>query len=243
MKLGCNLTPKTRLARVPQLLDYLELPLIADSCDYAQRMVEPWGMLGNDKYGCCVFSAFAHDIQAKSVNAQGAARKVTTEQVLGWYSAVTGFDPSDPSTDNGTVPLDALQHLYRKGEIVAYGRVDIENDAHVAAAIELFGSLYSAWDLPLAWQGAGIWDIGPSTRGDWAPGSWGGHMTNQVSYSPVMNMTTITWGAEVTTTSAARQRYCSEAYVLITPEWFDDKGSTIQGFDLAGLKARLALVV
>lgn len=244
-KLGCIKTPAHRLAKVPFLADHLaisSLPLLADSVDYAQDMTEPWGMLANDQYGDCVFASLAHFKQAASVNATGKARKFTDSEVLRWYSEATGFDPDDPSTDNGANPIEALQYFMRIGEVVAYGRVDPTNDAHVAACIQLFGGLWSAWDLPEAWQNAETWDVGPNLRGQWAVGSWGGHAVNQVGHDAKCNTPTVTWGSVVPTTAAARHVYCSEAYALITQEWLDTRGKTIQGFDLEGLKARLKLV-
>jgi hypothetical protein len=245
VQLGRVATPAHRLATVPFLADHLALPntLIADSVDYAKRMTDPWGMLGNDQYGCCVFAARAHHAQCASVNSRGKPRAITSAQVLAWYAAQTGFDPSDPSTDNGAIPLDALKYFVQIGEIVAYAKVDPKNDAHVAAAIELFGGLYSGWDLPSAWQSETNWDVGPNTQGSWAPGSWGGHMVSQTGYDAHCNTPTVTWGELINVTAAARHVYCSEAYALITQEWLDAHGKTIQGFDLSGLKARLAEVL
>lgn len=244
-KLGRVATPQHRLATVPNLFDYLapqSSTLVADSTNYAARMVEPWGMMGNDEFGCCVFAARAHHAQCASVNATGKARVITTDQVLDWYAQQTGFDANDPSTDNGAIPLDALKWFVRTGELVAYAQVDPTNDANVAAAIELFGGLYSGWDLPLAWQGSSTWDVGPNTTGKWRPGSWGGHMTSQTGYDAKGNTPTVTWGELIDVTAAARHVYCSEAYCLITAEWLDARGKTIQGFDLDGLMTRLSEV-
>jgi hypothetical protein len=243
-QLGRIATPKHRLATVPRLADHMSLPttLIADSVDYAKRMTDPWGMLGNDRYGCCVIAAKNHFRQCASVNATGKAVVVTEAETLAEYGAITGFDPDDPSTDNGTVPLDALKYFLAKGEIIAYGRVDPTNDAHVAAAIELFGGLYTGWDLPAAWQSREVWDAGPNTSGAWTPGSWGGHMMSQTGYDAKCMTPTVTWGEIVNITAAARHVYCSEAYALITREWFDAHGKTIQGFDLASLQTQLTLV-
>ena len=245
MKLGRIATPQHRLATVPLLADHVALApsLVADTTDYAKRMTEPWGMLGNADYGCCVFAARAHYAQCASVNAKGKARVITTAQVLKWYAEQTGFDKNDPSTDNGAIPLDTLKYFVSIGEIVAFGRVDPTNDAHVAAAIELFGGLYTGWDLPLAWQDADDWDAGPNIRGDWAPNSWGGHMTSQTGYDAQCNTPTVTWGKLKRVTNAARHVYCSEAYALITQDWLDASGETLQNFDLEGLQTALATVI
>jgi hypothetical protein len=242
MRLGCNITPRERLATVPYLAAHCALPILADTCDFAKRMVEPWGMMANDQYGNCVFAGFGHLVQGQSVNARGVARTIPDATLLGWYGDVTGFDPKKPSTDNGTVPLDALKCLTRKGEIVAYGRVDPDNDAHVVAALQLFGGLYASYALPLAWQGQDTWGIGQDTRGNWEPYSWGGHMVNHVGHDRRCDLDTITWGRRVTVTNAARRTYCRELYAVITEDWLQANGASIQGFDLAGLIERLELV-
>lgn len=247
MKLGCNLTPKEQLRYVPLLSNYLKLPLIADSCDYQKRWVEAWGtpdwgMLGNDQVGDCVVAAKNHVLQAQAINATGVKLGFTAEETIAEYSRLGGYNPSDPSTDQGLVPLDALRAWLNDGTIIAFGRVDPTDDVHVAAAIELFGSLYSGWDLPIAWRHADVWGAGPDLTGIWTPGSWGGHMTNQVGYDSLLGMQTITWGTCIRTTRAARYHYCSEAYALITQEWLDSTGRTIQGFDIDGLRQRLTLL-
>lgn len=243
--LGLIKTPAHRLATVPHICDFVStstLPLLADAVDFGSTMTQPWGMLGNDDYGDCVIAAKNHFLQCVSANATGTPIAVTTAQTLAEYSSITGFDKDDPDTDNGTVPLDALKYFLAHGEIVAYGQVDPTNDAHVAAAIQLFGGLYSGWDLPIAWQTADIWDVGPNTSGNWKPGSWGGHMVNQVGHDGKCNTPTVTWGAIKQVTNAARHAYCTEAYALVTREWLKANGKTIQGFDLDALQAKLTLV-
>lgn len=241
MKLGRISTPDARLAAVPMLADHIPLPLLADAVDFGAAMQEPWGMLGNAHYGDCVFAAMAHLIQAASANAAGKPREFTDDEVLGWYHDVTGFDPDEPGTDNGAVPLDALKYFSRKGIILGYGRVDPRNAAHVAAAMQLFGGLYTGWDLPTAWQTAEVWDAGPSISGIWAPGSWGGHMMTQVGHDAEMTTPTVTWG-RVRDIRRGGWVYCAEAYAVITHEWVRQNGRTLQDFDLSGLLRRLASV-
>jgi len=243
-QLGRIATPKGRLATVPLLADHLNLgrTLVPDACDFASRMVEPWGVLGNDQYGDCVFAAMAHFKQCASVNAAGVTRKFTDAQVLNWYSRQTGFDPQKPETDNGAVPLDALKWFVSIGEVIAFARVDPANDADVAAAISLFGGLYTGWDLPLAWQSSDTWDVGPNLRGQWAPGSWGGHMVSQTGYDAQGNTPTVTWGDLIGVTNQARHVYCSEAYAVVTQELLDSRGESLRGFDIAGLLSRLGEV-
>jgi hypothetical protein len=218
------------------------LPLIADSCDYTQRMPSAGGTLGNDRYGCCGFAGFGHLKQSICANL-GIPCDVTESKVLDWYARCTGFDPNKPSTDNGVYLIDALNFFVREKLILGYSRVSPSSDPHTAAALELFGGIYSGWSLPVAWQTTESWDVGPNTRGDYAIGGWGGHCTSSHTFDETVNSRIVTWGEYVQTTARARPVYCDEQYALILPEWMDTTGRTIQGFDLATLKADLALVL
>jgi hypothetical protein len=245
MKLGRLPHSPARYATVPNIIDHVNaaaiMPMIADTGDYKKAMITPGGMLGNDKYGCCGFAGLGHYIQCVCANLNIPCN-ITDGTVLGWYGECTGFKPSDPSTDNGVVLMDALQYFMKKGLILGYGRVDETNPAHVAMAIELFGGVYTGWDLPLAWQSATIWSRGPNTTGIWAPGSWGGHCVTGHTYDTFTNSFVDTWNSWVKTMADARPAYCPEMYALILPQWLSAKGQTLQGFDMARLQASLALV-
>lgn len=245
MKLGRTPTPAHRYATVPHIFDFLEASdatapvLVGDTCDYRKRMPSPGGMLGNDRYGDCGFAGFGHYKQSVCANL-GIPCDVTEKLVLKWYSECTGFDSSRPSTDNGVVLLDALQYFLEKGLILGYGRVNGRDPSHVARALQLFGGLYTGWDLPIAWQNSETWGKGPSLSGEWEPGSWGGHCVSLHAHDAATNCTAVTWGDWKETEEEARPDYCPEVYALILPEWVAQR--SIQGFDLASLQTQLALV-
>lgn len=245
MKLGRIPTPAHRYAAVPSILDFVNESaaaapvLVGDACDYSKRMPSPGGALGNDRFGCCGFAGFGHYKQSVCSNL-GIPCDVTEKLVLGWYSECTGFDQSRPSTDNGVVLLGALQYFKDQGLILGYGRVDGNNPAHVTRAMQLFGGLYTGWDLPIAWQSSARWSKGPNLRGDWEPNSWGGHCVSVHRHDSATNLLIDTWGDWKDTDSDARPDYCPEVYALILPEWVAHR--SIQGFDLAKLQSQLTLV-
>lgn len=244
MKLGRLPCDPRRYASVPKLINYMadaHLPLIADACDYTQRMPDAGGALGNDQFGCCGFAGFGHLKQSICANL-GIVCDVTEAKVLDWYARCTGWREDDPATDQGVVLLDAIDFFMREKLILAYARVSPSSDPHVAAGLELFGGLYTGWSLPVAWQDRSYWNVGPNTKGDWKPGSWGGHCISLHSYDGGLNTKHDTWGDFGITTSLARPVYCDEAYVFILPEWMDTTGRTIQGLDLASLKSDLELL-
>jgi hypothetical protein len=239
-KLGVKRTPAHVLAKVPHVLDYVDLaatlPLVADTCSYTKRLPSGlWGMLGNDQYGDCVLVAIANGKNTQAANAGKPTTSYTTDQVLGWYSAVTGFKKSDPSTDNGTDPVEALDWAVKQGLVAAHGQVNLQDDSHVAAALYLFGGIQIALDFPEAWQSTSNWDVTSSAI-------VGGHMTVLSGYDATVNHDVETWAEIVRLTNRARKKYGQAGYVIITNEWLAANGKTIQGLDIAGLKAASALV-
>src|SRR4029077_17824696 len=58
-----------------------------------------WGTLGNDKYGDCVFAGADHETMLWNKVRGGHDVLIGAADALSDYSAVTGFDPKDPNTD------------------------------------------------------------------------------------------------------------------------------------------------
>src|ERR1700750_2435947 len=73
------------------------------------------GMLGNDRYGDCVEAANGHLVEQQTYIGQGSEVSVTTAQVLAEYSKITGFNPNDPNSDQGTIIQDGLNDLRKDG--------------------------------------------------------------------------------------------------------------------------------
>ena len=84
------------------------------------------------------------------------------------------------------------------------------------------------------------WDWTGSLTGPAAPGSWGGHAVDVVGYDDEA-MTIVTWGSLKQMTWSFFERYCDEAYSILSAD-FLAAGKAPNGFDLAALKADLALV-
>src|SRR5215472_1909267 len=57
------------------------------------------GMLGNDELGDCVPAGMGHVVEQDTRYATGTEQIVTTDQTVQLYSAVAGYVPGDPSTD------------------------------------------------------------------------------------------------------------------------------------------------
>src|SRR5215468_8854266 len=80
-----------------------------------------WGMLGNDQYGDCVWAGAAHETMLWNKEAARAV-SFSDKSVLSDYSAATGFDPNDPSTDQGTDMQAAASYRKKTGIRDAKGK-------------------------------------------------------------------------------------------------------------------------
>jgi len=162
------------------------------------------------------------------------------------YEAITGYRPSDPSTDRGAVELDVLRYWRKTGiggtKIEAFIALEPKNHLHVQAAVELFGGSYIGLALPVSAQQQAVWSVPPGgPTGTGAPGSWGGHAVVIEAYD-AHGLTCITWGQKKKMTWSFWDAYCDEAYALLSELWAGKKATAPSGFDLAALKADLKAV-
>jgi hypothetical protein len=140
----------------------------------------------------------------------------------------------------------------------------------IATAIWLFGGAYIGLELPITAQKQDVWDLPAELGPDDEPGSWGGHAVYVAAYdatdsrkaveskqqecggaaavSPVsglpsaVSLTCITWGKPKKMTLRWFEKYCSEAYALVSTDWLESSGIAPSGFDLAALEKDLAMV-
>lgn len=221
-------------------------PMVAD---WASKMTKPWGMMRNDRAGCCTCSAAGHMIQAWTVNAS-ALTTISDDAVIAAYSAVSGYDPRTGANDRGAVMLDVLNYWRKTGiggrKIAAYVKVNAKNHLQVMEAAYLFGGVYVGVALPLTAQdqiNAGKpWDVpAGGAKGRGAPGSWGGHAISEVIYSAA-GLEVVTWGKRQPMTWAFWDAYVDETYGVLSADWIGAAGQAPNGFDLAALTADLAAI-
>jgi hypothetical protein len=205
--------------------------------------VKTWGMLANDRFGDCVPVGALH--LAQNWTAYASTEFVPTEQqALDAYTALTGFKPDDPTTDRGTVMLDALNHWRHDGiaghQIMAYAACEPGNTEHVKDSIHLFAGTYVGMGLPRSAQRQQVWSVPPQGPvGDGAPGSWGGHCVPIIAYGP-RRLICITWGQLKPMTWRFFRTYCDEAYAVLSDDWMREDHTAPSGFGLAELQKDLA---
>jgi hypothetical protein len=244
-KLG-KLEPKAD-PRTLLLATYLPTPPVTpDAVGLHTRSILPWPMLGNDTVGDCTCAAALH--WEKCMLALGGHEPTFTRaQAIAAYSAITGYDPARPSTDQGAAELDVLKYWRNTGigghKIEAFADCALGNEDHVRSALWLFEGLYIGIALPITAQNQKVWDVVETSSHDADPGSWGGHAVNVVAYD-VESLIVVTWGQLQRMTWAFWHTYCDEAHAVLSAESLGPDGLAVAcGFDLGQLRADLNAVV
>jgi len=238
----------SRTLKLADFVNLSTLPSVPAAFDWSMREGQPFDypMLGNNRYGDCVFASACHQVISWT-GQTSVPQSIAESDALAAYADFAGFNPADPSTDNGANMLDVAKKWQTTPiagrKIAAFVAVDMKRPDLIAAACNLFGGLWTGWSLPTAWQGADEWTSGPSQSGQWAPGSWGGHAVHLCLISPAM-LGVKTWGQHMCVTPAAFAAYCEEAYALISVDtWLTLVGNRCpSGIDGPGLEAALSQV-
>jgi len=192
-----------------------------------------WGMLANDSIGDCVIAMMLHSIEEFHLDAQTEPPAFTDQDAISLYSAITGYNPNDPSSDQGTDETTAMNYWEQPGlrtngtthTIAATVAVDASNLDECRIAIDEFVTLQIGIALPNTAKGQTEWTVvgDPDTDPDSAPGSWGGHGIPYREYDGE-TFTCVTWGAELLLTVPFHQAYAQEAHVVVTDEMLNNQG-------------------
>lgn len=242
-KLG-KLAPR-RLMSTPAFGDFLpkaaQWPAVeARGWEYAVPPAQ-LEMLGNDQYGDCAAAGAMHFIQVETANS-GNPLHGTLQQTLDLYSAVTGFKPDDPSTDQGTVLLDLLSFWKKTGitvtdangravvhKILGWASLDLASVAQIRYASDLFGGTYLGIQCPQSAED-------DTTNWKYKPGSRvvGGHCINMTGQGKAGGHI-ISWGMNIPFDWEFMANYLDEGYCLVSENWVNKLGVSPSGMDLSGL--------
>jgi hypothetical protein len=232
-------TPHLKLARYaaalpppPAAIDYTKPALAALKNVYL-----------NDTYGDCVIAGGYH-IEAVATGGAGALFTASPAQIIADYSAIGGYVPGNPATDQGCDLQTAMNYWVQKGfrngtKLAGWLAVDPKNKVELQQALWLFENLYFGIELPDAWitpfpaADGFVWDNGP-------PDNQNGHCVAGVGYGAA-GVTIDTWGMFGTMTWSAIGSLASaaeggEVYVLLTPDMIAKATQKApNGFDWATL--------
>jgi hypothetical protein len=139
---------------------------------------------------------------------------------------------------------NVLDHFKSKGltiggkvhKIDGYVSVNNTNKLECQVAIDLFGVLVIAVNLPGGWESSDVWDVTNS-------GFVGGHCVTVCGYHE-QGLMISTWGKIVTMTWEAFMSpdYVVEAYPPLSPDWTSVAGMSPYGVKVDALTADLALL-
>jgi hypothetical protein len=218
------------------------VPPVPASVDWGGK-VQDWKMLANDSVGDCTCAGAGHADMLWTANAAAQTAHPTDDQILSAYSAITGYNPADPNTDQGANMLDVLKYWRSTGiagtTIQAFVSVDWMDPKEVAAAIYLFGCLYIGVNLPQSAEDA--FGAGQPWADTTDTNILGGHCVLLTGYDQG-TVKLVTWGKEITATLEWLKTYCEESYAILTPAWIEATGQAPSGFDMAQLDAKLAQI-
>ena len=221
------IAPKTCM----RFRDYQQLafPEPPASGDYRPKAASALAqMYGNDQLGDCVIAWMAHAIGVFTGNATGTPVIFDSADIIKEYGAIGGYDPNDPSTDQGCDENTALDYWVSTGFIAPEHRIsgfvsiDATNPKECAAAVWLFENLMfgvalpDEWTHPIATGSGFVWDVG----GDPDPDQ--NHCFGSASWDE-QGVGVETWGMDGKITYAAMAKYAvasagGQLFSVITPE-------------------------
>lgn len=205
-----------------------------------------WGMLGNDRYGDCVWAGGDHETMLwNAINGRQVA--FTADDALADYAAVTGFNPSTGTGDNGTDVHDALNYRRKTGlvdtaharhKIGAYVSLEPGDWQQLLEAVYAFDLVAIGFEFPSYAMG----EFNAEKPWTYRTGATieGGHYVPIVGRPHVSTVACVTWGRVQPMTRAFYHAYCDEAYGIVSTEALSAGGKTPEGLDLSALQAELA---
>ncbi len=222
-----------------------ELPPPPPARDWTGKLPLDIGMYRNDVLGDCTCASAAHLIQVWTSQAGMAPIWVSESDVVSAYSAIGGYDPTNPASDGGCVMLDVLNYWRKTGigdhRIGAYVKVDHSKIGHVQAAIDYFGAVYVGANLPLSARDTDYWLgtlPGVIPHGTQQAGSWGGHCMGAGGYDR-SGVSFLTWGKRQRADWLWWLEYVDECYAIVSTDWIGGNGLAPVGLDIAKLNAFL----
>lgn len=205
----------------------------------------PWQMLGNDNYGDCVFAGAAHETMLWNHEA-GRDTRFTDASVLSDYSAVTGFNPHDPNSDQGTDMAVAASYRRKTGvvdaagqrhTVAAYLAIQPGNITQMFQAMYLFGAVGIGIEFP----GSAMTQFNQGRPWKVVAGATieGGHYVPLVARRHYIEV--VTWGRIQPVTQGFLEKYVDEVLAYVSTEALMNNKSP-EGFDAATLLQDLSLL-
>jgi hypothetical protein len=199
-----------------------------------------FGMLANDTWGDCVIAGGDHEHMVWSTEGGQPTVQFTSAGALSDYSAITGFDPNNPDSDQGTDMQAGAAYRQKTGlvdafgnrhKIDAYSALNVGDINQIATAAWLFGAVGIGVKCPSSMQAqfnAGHpWTIVP---GDTIVA---GHYVPLVGRNSAGNFVVITWGRLQAVTPQWLSTYMDEGICYLSLDVINKTTNlTPEGFNL-----------
>ena len=209
-------------------------------------LIKDWGMLANDRHSCCVFSGAFHETMLWRAWAGAEIPTFTDANVISDYSAVTGYDPNDPSSDRGADMQRAASYRKKVGivdatgqrhQVAAYVSLKAGDVDQLALAAFMFGAVGLGVEMPTSamdqFEQGEPWDV---VSGAYVEG---GHYIPCIGRNRAGNFLIITWGRLQAVTPAFIKKYMDEGVVYLSLEQLRGTGLSPRGFDKVALTKAL----
>lgn len=204
-----------------------------------ESLITDWGMLGNADYGDCAWAGAGHETMLWTAEA-GSRVRITTQDVLDDYGAVTGFDPRKPESDQGTDMQAAAAYRQKTGirdaldqrhKIGAYAALSPGYLDELKTAVWLFGAV----GLGLIVGDTQQEQFAAGKPWDGAPGSnSGGHYVPICAFRNGL-FYVVTWGKLQAITPTFLQSQNDESIAYFSTDFLTG-GKSLDGFDSAALQ-------
>ena len=191
---------------------------------YSAVPLTTWGMDGNDEVGDCTCAEIDHAVKTMEVAAGNDEVVSSDTEVLDAYSAITGYDPKDPSTDQGA-EMQNVRNYWRTTGFTLGGRVDkillfaevpVSDTNLVEYALSRFGEVGLGFRFPVSamqqFRAGKPWDVVRHSSID------GGHAVALVGYDD-MYYYVVTWGRVQKMTPAFFAKYVDEAWIQLSEDF------------------------
>lgn len=214
----------------------------AVSNDYVSAVMKAspggWGMYLNNQLGDCVCADSAHQLMLHTANS-GSIIIPTDQDVLSLYEAVGGYEPANPSTDQGCDEQSMERYMIATGlcghKSAATGPIDPTNADHLRWAVQIFG----AARLGILVTDAMMEAFSAGRPWESATGSVeGGHDVPIVKYDADYAYV-VTWGKlqPMTWQLVTNPQCTQEAHCSVWPDFVKAGGTSPAGFDLSTMLA------
>lgn len=222
--------------------------------------VTDWPMYLNDQIGDCTIAGLGHMFGALSRYGQGTEALFSDDVIQHVYSSISGYDPAagppdDNPTDAGCQMSDVLKFAHRNGmpdtsgklhKVAGYARLgDPRNGSLIGQVLDVGGTVYTGINCqaviqrefqenkPFTWQKNGEVE--------------GGHCIVLQRRKPKAAASAgtlgyVTWGALAEATVGFQDHAVEEAWFVISGDWLNDKGDSVEGLDLSQLLSDMKYV-